>query len=398
MKVLRVISTMNPINGGPSQGIRNSIYELAKLGIDNEVVSLDSPDESFIVRDDFIIHALGPYKGPWFYNSNLFPWLIKNISNYEAVIIHGLWLYHGYAVFKAFTYLSKNKINLPKLYIMPHGMLDPYFQKASGRRIKAVRNWMYWKLIERKLIKYADALLFTTESELLLARESFKPYNPKREINIGYGIKRPPLYTKSMKEAFLKQCPDLLNKPYLLFLSRIHEKKGVDLIIDAYSSLFKNKDEYTVIPQLVIAGPGLDSNYGNKILATVKNDAWLSSSIFFPGMLMGDAKWGAFYCCDAFILPSHQENFGIAVAEALACSKAVLISDQVNIWNEIKVNNAGFVEPDTLEGTQKIIKNWLKLDETSKKIMMERAEFVFEKKFNITIAVQNLYKILTENK
>ena len=62
----------------------------------------------------------------------------------------------------------------------------------------------------------------------------------------------------------------------------------------------------------------------------------LNDKITWAGMLSGDLKWGAFYASDVFILPSHQENFGVAIAEALACSIPVLITDKVNIWREIK--------------------------------------------------------------
>jgi len=81
-------------------------------------------------------------------------------------------------------------------------------------------------------------------------------------------------------------------------------------------------------------------------------------SIHFLGMLSGDAKWGAFYGAGAFILPSHQENFGIAVAEAMACGTPVLISNKVNIWREIVDGKAGFAGPDTEEGTLGLLQAW----------------------------------------
>ena len=77
------------------------------------------------------------------------------------------------------------------------------------------------------------------------------------------------------------------------------------------------------------------------------------------GMLSGAAKWGALYGCEAFVLPSHQENFGIAVVEALACGRPVLISDQVNIWREIVEDGAGIAEADTEEGVEKLLRRFL---------------------------------------
>src|SRR5687768_11405608 len=122
MKVLRIIPSMNPASGGPCQGIRNIIPDLQKLGIQNEVVSLDDPGEDFLGKDGFAIYPLGPTKTPWQYSPKLIPWLGENITKYDLVILHGLWLYHGYALRKVVKQLKEKGLPLPKVYIMPHGM------------------------------------------------------------------------------------------------------------------------------------------------------------------------------------------------------------------------------------------------------------------------------------
>ena len=122
------------------------------------------------------------------------PWLVENLERFDIIIVHALWVYHGYALRKAMRLATKKgkaagpkKTSLPKVYVMPHGMLDPYFQRADTRKLKAARNWLYWKLIESKLVNEAEGILFTCEAELLLAREPFRPYHPRKEMNIGYG-------------------------------------------------------------------------------------------------------------------------------------------------------------------------------------------------------------------
>src|SRR5690606_42124112 len=142
------------------------------------------------------------------------------------------WLYSSYAVYLAIKNMNKQK--RPKYFVMPHGMLDPYFQKAEDRRLKALRNWVYWKLIEHKVVNNADALLFTCEEERELAKKPFKPYQPKKECIVGLGVEIPPLYNPTMDKAFQSRCEELKNRPFLLFLSRIHEKKGIDLLVKAY--------------------------------------------------------------------------------------------------------------------------------------------------------------------
>ena len=206
-------------------------------------------------------------------------------------------------------------------------------------------------------------------------------YKPKKEINVGYGIQPPPAYKPEMREAFAKKVSPWNGKPHILFLSRIHPKKGVDLLIKAYLKL---EQELKHLPQLVIAGPGLDEEYG----IVMQNLAAASKNILFPGMLKGDAKWGAFYESEVFILPSHQENFGIAVVEALACSKPVLISNKVNIWREIETKNGGIVKQDTEDETYNLLKEWLTFSKSQKLEMSNNAFKVYETYFTVAKAAQ----------
>ena len=382
MKILRIIPSMNPKQGGPCQGIRNSIPEMRKQGVENEVLCFDTSDAEYLGTDDFQIHAIGPSSGPYAYCPALKPWLEENIARYDIIIIHGLWLHHSYGTYKVWKSYKKKTKEAPRLYIMPHGMLDPYFQKAKDRRLKAIRNWFFWKLIEKKVLNGCDGVLFTCEEELLLARKTFTPYHPQRELNVGYAVLPPPIYSDEMTQSFSEKCDNWNGKPFLLFLSRIHEKKGTDLLIKAYLRIkASNKD----IPQLVIAGPGLDTAYGQKMMKLAKGE-----DILFPGMLSGDAKWGAFYNSEVFILPSHQENFGIAIVEAMACQKAVLITDKVNIWREIENNNAGLIAQDCEDDIFEMLRKWLSLSQEKKIEMGSHAEKAYENFFSIEGAVRKM--------
>jgi glycosyltransferase involved in cell wall biosynthesis len=372
---------MDPKSGGPCQGLRNSIPELKNLGLDSEVVSFDNPSADYLGKDPFKIHALGTSITPWRYNKKLVPWLLENFDRFDSVTVHGLWLYHSQAAIKALLKFKKTNSKFPRIYVMTHGMLDPYFQKAEDRKLKAFRNDVYWKIFENNVINNANGMLFTCEEELLLARTSFPNYKPKREINVAYGIQPPPMYTKNMREVLIEKVPQWNKEPFLVFLSRIHPKKGIDLMIKGYLKLEK---ELGKLPQLIIAGPGLESSYGQEM----QNLAKPSSSILFPGMLSGDAKWGAFYESEAFVLSSHQENFGIAVAEALACTKPVLISNKVNIWREIEKDRGGIVKNDTEEDTYKTLKEWLLLSPEEKTKMSENAYISYKNHFTISQAAK----------
>lgn len=383
---------MNPVSGGPCEGVRNLIPELKHHGILADVVCLDHPDEVFIKNDSFTVYALGKSFTPWKYHPQLLSWLIENLTAYDIVLVRGLWLYHSYAVHKAVQILKRKKVNsIPKVYIIPHGMLDPWFQQAGSRRLKAVRNVLYWHLKEKRVVASSDGVLFTCSCELELARKTFAGYYPKKEINIGYGINQPPAYNDGMLTEFQNKSTYEINQPFLLFLGRIHEKKGIHLLLAAYQKLLHALPN---LPALVIAGPGIETEYGKKMIRLAQESTTLNKKIFFSGMLSGAAKWGAFYSCDAFILPSHQENFGIAVVEALACGKAVLISNRINIFQDIEEAGAGLINSDSEVGVISLIQSWVEMTTDKKNEMSRSAKQLFETRFNIrTVAGQMIEKL-----
>ena len=393
MNILRVIASMDPASGGPCQGIRNTIEAMQRLDISNEVACTDTPDAPFVGSDDFKIHPLGTGKNPWAYSKLLLPWLLENIPRFDAVIVHGLWMYPDFAVKKAMQRL--NKQDRRPWYIMPHGMLDPYFQNAPDRKLKAARNMVYWQVIEKNVINSADGILFTSAEELALAKTTFPGYHPKQAINVGYGIQPPPAKTAEMDVEFRNRTELKPDDTYFLFLSRIHPKKGVDILIDAYGDFVNNHPLDGQIPFLIIAGPGLDTDFGKSLVEKVRDNQKISVRVKFPGMLSGDAKWGALYGAEVFVLPSHQENFGIAVVESLACETPVLISDKINIWREILSEKAGIIENDTLDGTRLLFKKWMELTADEKLEKKMNAASAFRNHFEINTNIRKLVKVLS---
>ena len=399
MKILHIVASLNPAMGGVAEAVKSFVSISEQQSVSNEIVTLDHPGVDYLQSDVTPIHALGPSYGFLNHTRQLIPWLTENITRFDAIIVNGLWGFHSYAAWKVIHKLKKNGSvkKLPCVFVMPHGMLDPYFQRAKERRFKALRNILYWAIVEKYVINDADGLLFTSETELLLARETFKPYKPKKEYNVGYGITPPPEFKPDMQLAFNQSCTGLANEPYLLFLGRIDLKKGVDLLIKAYLKLQEAaKTTNTQLPKLVVVGPGLDTDFAKKILLDVERHPEIKDKIYFPGMLIGEAKWGAFYGCEAFVLPSHQENFGIAVVEAMACGKPVLISNQVNIWREISNGGAGVIGDDNLIGTESMLKQWLSLTADEKLKMGGRATEAFKKCFTLDKAVSNMITVIQD--
>jgi glycosyltransferase involved in cell wall biosynthesis len=393
---------MNPSLGGVAAAIRNFEMGFKTLSLNHtysHVVCFDEQDEvNNWDNKGLVIHALGKSRTPWQYNSSFGLWLSRYLRDYEVVIIHGLWVYHSYATTKYIRKYQQNSSFPIKIYIMPHGMLDPWFQKEKSRKLKAIRNEIYWKLIEKNVVNKADGILFTCEQERLLANQSFANYNPSKEYVVGLGITEPPVFSQVMEQEFINSYPKLKHKKFILFLGRIDYKKGVDLLIKAYQRILRsNEISQQDLPYLVLAGPGIETSFGSSIKQIVEQDSELCDRVFFTGMLSGNTKWGAFYGCEAFILPSHQENFGIAVVESLACRKPVLISNQVNIWREIASGGGGLVSDDTEEGTYQLIMNFCKMLQDNKEEMSTHALEVYQKFFSIEIAAQALYNVINES-
>ncbi len=379
MKVLHVLTSLNPRSGGVTQAVKSIVYGLEELGVRSEVVTFDGAP-GYGVDEPLTVHNLGPASTSWQYAPKFVDWLDSHLPSYTHVILHGLWQYHTFAVFRA---LKTTLGDSPKIFVMPHGMLDPWFQHSSHRRIKALRNALYWQIVEKTTANQADALLFTSEQELQKARTTFPAYEPNSERIVGLGVLRPPLFSLDMTEAFNRLDPRFGGSPYLLYMARIDKKKGIDLLISAYLNL---KADGHALPMLVVAGPGLETSFGNE----VRHLAGRDPSIVFTGMLSGHAKWGALYGCSAFVLPSHQENFGIAVVEALACHKPVLITDQVDIYSEIQTSGGSLVSDDTLTGITGLLTDWGDMSEAKKHQMAVYAGQAYENYFTPEIAAQRM--------
>lgn len=383
MRLLRVIATLDPRHGGPSAGLRAITPELARLGHESEFVSLDRPHQVTAFRGAAAIHALGPARGGYAYAPRLPAWLRAHAGDYDAIFVHGLWQYLGRAVRTALQGQST------PYFVFPHGMLDPWFRRAYP--LKHVKKWAYWQLVERHVLRDAAAVFFTCEEERRLARRSFRPYACRERV-VAYGTAAPADEPARQLQAWRACQPALAAQPFWLFLGRIHPKKGVDLLLRAYGELAAASP--LPLPALVLAGPCADPAYRAMLEKTAAALA-PRARVFWPGMLEGDAKWGALRAAEAFVLPSHQENFGIAVVEALAVGTPVLISRQVNIWDEIECAGAGLTDADTAAGTLGLLDRWQVMPPEARARMREAAETLFQERYEIGRVAQSLVQAVT---
>ena len=373
-----MISSLDPRWGGPAEGVRQLASAAIRLHHDVEVATLDAPDSPWRNGREIPVHCLGPGRLKYGFAPRFIPWLRRNISRFDAVVINGIWQYHSLA-----TWLVLHRSKIP-YYVFTHGMLDPWFKRRYP--LKHLKKLLYWPWAEYRVLRDARGVLFTCEEERVLARKSFGHYCAN-EIVVNYGTPGLAGEPREHRQAFLGRFPELAGKRLLLFLGRIHPKKGCDLLIRAFASVARTDPTL----HLVVAGPDAEGTQAG--LVALAEHLGVARSVTWTGMLQGSLKSGAFQSAEAFVLPSHQENFGIAVTEALSCGLPVLISNQVNIWREIEHDRAGLVADDTLQGTEQLLRRWLTFTPDERAHMAHDAEQCFRRRFHIDMAATKLLSL-----
>ena len=369
MHILHIISSLSPAGGGPPEAVRQLVKAYLEVGAGIEVVCLDSPSAPFLAGIPCPVHALDQcYLGRFALSPRLWRWLHQNAGRFDGIVMNGIWTFPGVAARHA-TRKAKRPYG-----IFVHGALDPWFNREYP--LKHLKKFIYWP-IQHAVLRDAHAVFFTAEAERDLALTSFRPSN-WNSVVVPYGINDPEEAgwdAARQIEAFHDKLPQLRGRRYLLFMARIHEKKGCDLLIRAFANVAASVADV----DLVIAGPdqvGLRAK-----LERQAEKLKIGGRVHWPGLLGGDLKWGAIRACEAFVLPSHQENFGIAVVEALAVGRPVLISNQVNIWAEIEADKVGLIEADTDEGTERLLRRWFALPAADREAMVARARPSFIRRY-----------------
>ena len=378
MRILHVIHSVDPRGGGPIEGIKQLSAPMIAAGHRVEIMSLDQPGTPWDGAMPF--HPIGRGRPGYGYAPGVVDWLVQHAKEYDVTLVNGLWQFGGLAVWRA-----ARKTGQP-YGVFTHGMLDPWFKRRYP--LKHLKKWFYWPWGEYRVLRDAAAVFFTCEQERRDARGSFWLYRCNEDV-LGYGITPPPDAAAAQLAAFRAKFPELAGKRLLLFLGRMHEKKGCDMLLRAFA---RTHDDL----HLVMAGP-VDDAFGQSLQRMSREPA-LAGRVTWTGMIQGDLKWGAFRAAEAFVLPSHQENFGISVVEALACDRPVLISDKVNIWREITADGAGLIEDDTTDGTHRLLARWLALGAGERQAVAACTRPCFEKHFQVEGVARHLLERLSHLK
>ena len=334
MKVLHVITSLDYKYGGPPIALINlvksqlNIEDIKKVYLfttflkENERKTVlesvvDLKDKKFVL---IFLKARTFYR--LFFE---FQKLIKLIIKSDIIHIHGL--YRFPVIISAF--LSR-LIGKPYI-IRTHGSLDPYLKNKSkygliGKILKNISEL----IIERSNLNSASFLHFTTEEEYKLSRK----YHSNRKIMIvSNGVEN---VNKNINPYDFNNKLQLSeNNKKILFLGRIHQKKGIDILLKGFEEAFKIDNKLV----LIIAGPD-NENILDELIYDYKIK---KLPIFYIGEV-DHKKIGDYYsAADLFVLTSYTENFGIAVVEAIAYGLPVLISKHINIHEEINNLNCGFI-------------------------------------------------------
>lgn len=381
LRILHIVDTLSQERGGPPTMVRMLAKSYPRAGVLVEVICLDDPHAPFLRDFPCVVHALGQsYLGRFAFSPRLWRWLLANAGRYDAIVMNGVWTFPGLSLYWV------TRRTHTRYGIFAHGALDPWFNRQY--RIKHLKKMLYWPL-QYAVLHHATAVFFTTVTERDLASTSFRP-NTWNGVVIPYGICDPEedvgdasLQTRTFYDRF----PHLRGRRFLLFLGRIHEKKGCDLLLEAFARNVATAPDL----DLVMAGP--DQEGMQSRLESRASQLGVADRIHWTGMIGGELKWGALRACEAFVLPSHQENFGIAVVEALAVSRPVLISNQVNIWQQILEDRVGFVEEDTLPGTVELLRRWFASVPSERNEMASRARRCFLSRFSIDRAVTTIAEL-----
>lgn len=321
MRVLHVIPSLSERSGGPAAAIVPMCRALQAEGIDVLLATTSHGLTQSSTED------LREYKGvparffpvqlgaSFKYSRPLTNWLRSSVKDFDVVHIHAVFNHSSLAAARACR-----KAGVPYV-VRPLGTLDPWSMKQ-----KSLRKHLFWFLFAKRLLAASAAVHYTAAAEKT-ATEEYLRMNHGRVVPLGVNVNG-----SAHDDSVANYFPELVQTQYVLSLSRLHPKKNLDALIDAFHSLKEQRW------RLVIAGDG-----PVEYLSFLKEKACGSERIVFTGWVEGRQKEALIRGASLFVLPSRQENFGLSMLEAMACGVPVLVTPQVNLAREINSAEAGWV-------------------------------------------------------
>lgn len=379
MRITHVTSSISRIGAGVSKVVRDLAEAQTRIEETIQIVTLldqfthtDQPDIQNITTYACPV-TLSPRFG---YARSLHKVLGECASSVDLIHMHGLWMYPNWAAGNV-----ARKSSIP--YIMsPHGMLEPWGIDRSRLKKKIAGL-----LFEQSNIAHARCLHATSEQEA----QNFRHYGyagPIALVPLGLTHEELKLASGVVAQGSGDTDPlrTLTGKRILLFLSRLHEKKGLEFLLKTWKSVGNNFADW----HLVIAGDG-EPAYVAGLQQWVR-EAGLTDSITFTGAIHGDNKWSLLKKADIFVLPTYSENFGLVIAEALACAVPVITTKGAP-WGDLESEKCGWWLDIGAEPLEKCLADALSLPGNLLQEMGGRGRRLVEKKYMIDITARAMHSV-----
>ena len=361
MKVLHVITGISRSLGGPARSVQGLVAGLNRAGIEAWLLTLRHGDKPWVAGVDH------------FANGESFLDVVERIHP-DIVHLHGLW---SLALHRCAVICRKGHI---PYVIAPRGMLEPWSLQQKWLK-KRIARWLY----QDRDLKWAAALHATSESEA----GQFRRLGFKNRIIISpNGINVPSFYLAP------KNTEDTRGTKRVLFVSRMHPKKGVMELGDAWERL-ADRDQWAEIRgwccELVYTVNGdVEHEYEAKVKARVK-ELGLQDQFIFTGAMDDEEKWTAYVRADLFVLPTYSENFGIVVAEALWAGVPV-ITTKGTPWQEIQVRKCGWWIDNKVEHLVEAFRQAMSMNPQELCVMGERGRRLIKEKYTWVAVVNTMFK------
>jgi len=337
MKILQIVPSISLVYGGPSQMVLGLSAALAQLGQEVTIITTDSNGDTGqapldvplgvpVSQNGYQIYYFpcSPFRR-YKFSLDLFTWLANRAKDYDIAHIHALFS----PVSSISAFIARYR-QLPYI-LRPLGTLDPA-DLQKKRQLKQI----YANFLEKPNLAAAAAIHFTSEQECQTA-ERFNIKTKDIIIPLGVDFFNP----QALPVGF--DLPE--NKPIILYMSRLDPKKGLDLLLPSLERLLEKGLDFHFV---LAGGNPQDREYENRIKNQIERSI-LGKNTTITGFVTGEVKNSLLARADLFVLPSYYENFGIAVAEAMAAGIPVVISDRVDLHPAVAAAAAGWVTACQLE-------------------------------------------------
>ena len=317
---IEVLPHLDPSYGGLCAVVPRLAKELTdqeKLPV--QIAAFCTPEEEHLAAGHPEISTWPLARSAWMKDTSAQQGFVAAVEQSGGVHIHGLWD-NSTRVAAA----AARGAGVPYV-LSAHGMLERW-----ALRNKRLKKAIYAALVERKNVQKAACLHALTRAEA----EDYRRFGAKNPIAIvPNGVESSPDATP---EVFLRTFPQADGKRLMLFLGRIHYKKGVDLLVNAWAEIAAQFPDAL----LVLAGPDSEGTL-TKVTETIAKSG-LQDRVLITGMLTGPMKWSALAAADCFVLPSYSEGLSVAVLEAMSMGVPLILSHECNL-PQIPKEGAGWL-------------------------------------------------------